>query len=47
LDHALADVQKRRGQFLQVASGDSYLSFMSFAASITLPPPSAMIWSAL
>src|ERR1017187_6806766 len=96
LDHALADVQKRRGQFLQVglrrfvlefhefrridliaiirtrlilpvgnwttrlrmsrngaasssrsASGDSYLSFMSFAASITLPPPSAIIWSAL
>ena len=29
------------------AAGDSYLSFMSFAASITDPPPSAMIWSAL
>ena len=29
------------------ASGDSYLSFMIFAASMTEPPPSAMIWSAL
>ena len=48
LHHALAQIEERRGQLFQISVGRlTYSSFMILAASITEPPPSATIWSAL
>ena len=47
LHHAFANIEEGAASSSRSASGDSYFSFMILAASITEPPPSAMIWSAL